>query len=162
RHAVFELVTTPSGIVRVDGRVRGETPLELQLDPGTHELSVESDGHKSWSQTITLAAGDRRRVDVFLTAEGTEAPVRTETVEKDAVAEEETVPARPTRRAQPERARERERVERAEVEDPPPEQEPEPVEEPTVETLPVKESNTDEKTGLLPVDERPGSLLPVD
>ena len=47
----------PSGAtVRLDGRARGRTPLELELEYGTYQLELELPGHKREGRSITVAS----------------------------------------------------------------------------------------------------------
>ena len=55
--------TPPGAIIRIDGRNLGPAPLTVrQLRPGTHTLELRMPGYKPWSQRLTVAAGDNRRV----------------------------------------------------------------------------------------------------
>ena len=59
--------TPPGALIRIDGRDLGPTPLTVrQLRPGTHTLELRMPGYKPWSQRLTVAAGDSRRVTASL------------------------------------------------------------------------------------------------
>lgn len=49
-----------SAKVFIDGRVLGRTPLQLQLAPGQHELTMVWNSGATATHTVDLAAGDRR------------------------------------------------------------------------------------------------------
>jgi hypothetical protein len=64
--------TPPGARIRIDGRDLGPTPLMVrQLRPGTHALDVRMPGYRPWSQRLTVAAGDSRRVMATLEREPT-------------------------------------------------------------------------------------------
>ena len=68
---VLELTTTPAGgsVIR-DGEYVGQTPLELRLTPDQpHRLSVSRAGYRTARRRITLAPGERRRLELGLQAE---------------------------------------------------------------------------------------------
>jgi hypothetical protein len=58
----------PSGAaVFVDGRVVGTTPLQVSdLAPGAHQVRLELPGHRPWSTTTTVVAGQSVRVAASL------------------------------------------------------------------------------------------------
>jgi hypothetical protein len=57
----------PTGAsVTVDGRAAGETPLQLDLSPGGHEVALSAAGHVGASKKITLEPGIRWMVSVDL------------------------------------------------------------------------------------------------
>jgi hypothetical protein len=60
--------SNPSGaLISIDGRELAPTPLTIrQLRPGTHTLELRLPGYKTWSQRITVAAGDNRRITATL------------------------------------------------------------------------------------------------
>jgi len=60
--------SSPSGArIRIDGRDLGPTPLTVrQLRPGAHTVELRLPGYKPWSQTLTVAAGDNRRITASL------------------------------------------------------------------------------------------------
>jgi len=64
--------TPPGARIRIDGRSLGPTPLTVrQLRPGAHTLELQMPGFRLWSQRLTVAAGDRRRVMATLEREPT-------------------------------------------------------------------------------------------
>ncbi|MCU0249170.1 MAG: PEGA domain-containing protein [Vicinamibacterales bacterium] len=64
--------TPPGALIRIDGRDLGPTPLTVrQLRPGTHTLELRMPGYKPWSQKLTVAAGDNRRVTASLERDNT-------------------------------------------------------------------------------------------
>jgi hypothetical protein len=69
---VFVESTPPGALIRIDGRDLGPTPLTVrQLRPGTHALELRMPGFKPWSQRLTVAAGDNRRVTASLERDNT-------------------------------------------------------------------------------------------
>ncbi len=64
------LVTTPPGaMVSVDGEAqKGETPMELQLKPGAHKLTVTASGYQPKELELTVGGGEKREETVALEA----------------------------------------------------------------------------------------------
>lgn len=64
----LEFVTRPVGArVFVDGQPIGSAPLKLlEVPPGTKLIRLELAGHKTWTASITIAAGEARRVAASL------------------------------------------------------------------------------------------------
>jgi hypothetical protein len=62
------LEARPSGAaVLIDGRVVGTTPLVLSdLEPGPRQVRIELPGHRPWTTTATVVAGQRVRVAASL------------------------------------------------------------------------------------------------
>jgi hypothetical protein len=60
--------TRPSGAaVMIDGRVVGTTPLQISdVEPGAHQVRLELPGHRPWSTTTTIVAGQSVRVAASL------------------------------------------------------------------------------------------------
>jgi hypothetical protein len=59
--------TPPGARIRIDGRDLAPTPLTVrQLRPGTHTLELRLPGYKTWTQRLTVAAGDDRRITATL------------------------------------------------------------------------------------------------
>ncbi len=53
--AALKILSAPSGaLVYLEGRVVGETPLELELSPGRYEIKLTRPGYEDWSQRVTL------------------------------------------------------------------------------------------------------------
>jgi hypothetical protein len=53
--------------VFIDGRLRGETPLEVEgLGQGTHVLRLSAPGYQSRVETLSIAAAEERRLEVQL------------------------------------------------------------------------------------------------
>lgn len=74
----FALTTEPIAKVAVDGELQGASPIELELEPGTHVVSATADGYEVWTQSIEITGGQRRDVDVFLNKVGSAAEARVE------------------------------------------------------------------------------------
>jgi formylglycine-generating enzyme required for sulfatase activity len=50
--------SVPAGAaVRVDGQTQGQTPLELELAAGSHEIEINAERHKPWRAHIEVEAG---------------------------------------------------------------------------------------------------------
>lgn len=66
--ATLALVSNPPGaVVQVDGRVVGQTPLELSdLAPGRHAIALMLDGYEPWDDAAELAPGGRLLSEVRL------------------------------------------------------------------------------------------------
>jgi serine/threonine-protein kinase len=64
----LSIETRPPGArVRVDGRDVGVTPLTVTpLAVGSHSVELQLRGYRQWSSTVTLAAGQRRRLAASL------------------------------------------------------------------------------------------------
>ncbi|MBI1732816.1 MAG: PEGA domain-containing protein [Gammaproteobacteria bacterium] len=69
--AVLELRSIPAGAsVTVNGRFEGRTPLELALTPGENStVRLFRDGYASAERGVRLASGERRALEVNLTAD---------------------------------------------------------------------------------------------
>jgi hypothetical protein len=64
---VFIDSNPPGARIRIDGRDLAPTPLTVrQLRPGTHTLELRLPGYKTWTQRLTVAAGDDRRITATL------------------------------------------------------------------------------------------------
>ncbi len=63
------LTSEPAGAtVSVGGAYRGETPLDLYLEPGReHEVSVSKAGHTTEKRQVRVVSGQSQQVDVALT-----------------------------------------------------------------------------------------------
>jgi serine/threonine-protein kinase len=64
----LSLETRPPGArVRVDGRNVGVTPLTVTpMAVGSHSVELELRGYRVWSSTVSIAAGQRRRITASL------------------------------------------------------------------------------------------------
>lgn len=61
----------PSGaIVTVDGEVRGETPLQLELEVGEHQVIVSKDGYFDRENLIKIDAGEDEALGLILDPSG--------------------------------------------------------------------------------------------
>jgi serine/threonine protein kinase len=65
---VLRVESRPSGAaVLIDGRVVGTTPLQISdLEPGPHQVRLELPGHRPWSTSTTIVAGQSIRVAASL------------------------------------------------------------------------------------------------
>ena len=66
--ATVHFTVKPAGaVIEIGGTEVGRTsPYDAALAPGVYSLTVHQDGYKPWNQTVTLAAGEQRTVDVAL------------------------------------------------------------------------------------------------
>ncbi len=73
------LASEPAGAtVAVGGAYRGETPLDLYLEPGReHTVSVSKAGYESRAETLSLGAGETRELAVTLEPQEGEVQVST-------------------------------------------------------------------------------------
>jgi serine/threonine protein kinase len=97
-----DLVVTsivPKALVLVDGRVMGQTPVRVKVDPGSHELRVTSGSQVLRSQPVAIKAGGTTVVNVETPAEVAVAPTPPPTAAPPKVAP--TPPAAPTPRPTP-------------------------------------------------------------
>jgi hypothetical protein len=62
------VVTRPLGArVSIDGNYVGTTPLlATEIAPGARAVRIEMDGHKPWTSTVDVPAGQRVRVAASL------------------------------------------------------------------------------------------------
>lgn len=57
----------PSGAdLYVDGNFMGNTPSQIQIAAGSHDVRVELRGHTPWSRAITLTAGSKVTIQAVL------------------------------------------------------------------------------------------------
>lgn len=61
----------PGAEVRLDDRVLGETPLEVEVDPGAHTLSLVREGYAAHEEPVEVAEGSLASVSVTLRRERT-------------------------------------------------------------------------------------------
>ena len=134
--ALVELNATPPAGVSVDGRDVGRTPLKLELEPGTHVVTVAQEGYEPWTETMDLEAGLRRRVDVYLQPLTVPSPAKLPAERPTRKVAAQPAPQQPTPPAQA-------TVERA------------------PETPPAPETTGRAPSGLLPTDGPGSALLPV-
>jgi hypothetical protein len=68
RTGTLRVESRPSGAaVTIDGRAVGTTPLQVSdLAPGAHVVRIELPGHRPWSTTATIVAGQSIRVAASL------------------------------------------------------------------------------------------------
>jgi hypothetical protein len=67
RAAFVQIRTQPAGArVLVEGELVGTTPLELPLDPGTHQLHIERAGYIDLWRRVEVVAGETSELDVEL------------------------------------------------------------------------------------------------
>jgi hypothetical protein len=64
------VVTTPEARIHVDGRFVGVAPLDhpIEVEPGTHRVSVSMNGHLPHVEEVTLKRGSSRTLEIELSA----------------------------------------------------------------------------------------------
>ena len=67
-----------SGKLYLDGAYSGETPQEISLSPGAHEIVVEKRGYKTQRETVQIRAGKDINVKILLEAVGGTVVVKSE------------------------------------------------------------------------------------
>ncbi|MBO8183446.1 MAG: PEGA domain-containing protein [Archaeoglobus sp.] len=67
--ASLSVYSTPSGAsVYIGGDYKGQTPLTLEVPPGTYTIEIRKTDYKSHTETITIQAGEKRQINVQLEA----------------------------------------------------------------------------------------------
>lgn len=65
--AKLRIVSRPAdAVVRVDGEVVGSTPYEGEVSAGPHEISLSKEGYAATTETLELAEGSDRALDLKL------------------------------------------------------------------------------------------------
>ena len=65
-----DLTTTPEGAeIRIDGEMKGVSPLSITLPVGSHELVVTKEGHHPLEATIDVPSGEKVPIDLKLAKE---------------------------------------------------------------------------------------------
>ncbi len=59
----------PPGVLTIDGRQLGSTPLRVDVTPGRHVVRVQAEGHQAWRSRVEIAAGQERRMSASLLPE---------------------------------------------------------------------------------------------
>lgn len=55
--------SVPAGaLVQVDGQPIGPTPVDRPIDPGTHTIEVQAKDHRAFSQEVTVADGEIKKI----------------------------------------------------------------------------------------------------
>jgi hypothetical protein len=68
-HAAVTVTSLPAlAEIEVDGKYVGNTRSNLQLTPGTHQVTIKRDGYLPWSRTIEVTAGSELAVHAYLHA----------------------------------------------------------------------------------------------
>lgn len=67
-HTATLIVRSPvrGAAVFVDGRRRGQVPVEVRLPPGPHEVRLARDGYEDADRAVVLDAAERQTIDVGL------------------------------------------------------------------------------------------------
>jgi serine/threonine protein kinase/outer membrane protein assembly factor BamB len=67
--ATLSVSSTPSNAeVYIGGIYKGQTPITVQLPPGTYTVEIRKEDYKPHTETITLQAGEERQINVQLEA----------------------------------------------------------------------------------------------
>jgi hypothetical protein len=92
---VLQVSTRPGGAsVRLDGELRGSTPVEISATPGRHRLELHKSGYVVAVRELELIAGVRERIEVQLDAE----PSASSPMPRPSPAAEQRIDPRPRRR----------------------------------------------------------------
>lgn len=59
----------PPGVLTIDGRELGSTPIRVDVTPGRHVVRVQAEGHQTWRSRVEIAAGQERRMSASLVRE---------------------------------------------------------------------------------------------
>jgi tetratricopeptide (TPR) repeat protein len=63
---IIRLSSNKTATVVIDGTVRGKTPLELEVGPGTYSVQIRKANHGPYAQEIAVTAGGEYAVDASL------------------------------------------------------------------------------------------------
>ncbi len=67
--AVFSLSSNPPGAtILIDGNAIGDTPMDVEILQGNHEISLTLSGYKSWYDNVTAVAGGSETMPVVTMA----------------------------------------------------------------------------------------------
>ena len=67
--ATLRVAPTPAGKVTIDGEDHGQSPVEIELEPGGHVITVDVPGQKSWKEEVVLMSGGERALEPDLKKE---------------------------------------------------------------------------------------------
>jgi hypothetical protein len=73
--ASVTITSYPAAEAKVDGVVKGTTPLTLALTPGTHSVSFSAAGFNGETESITVKAGESRTVEGILAVTNPNDPI---------------------------------------------------------------------------------------
>ena len=75
---LLTVTTRPAGAgVTIDGDFRGETPLEVAVAPGTHDVRVFRLGYTPWNDQVTVRSGREGQLNLTLEAASGEIAIET-------------------------------------------------------------------------------------
>lgn len=75
---LLTVTTSPAGAgVTIDGTFRGETPLEVAVAPGTHDVRVFRLGYTPWNDKVTVQSGREGQLNLTLEAASGEIAIET-------------------------------------------------------------------------------------
>ncbi|MGQ0615315.1 MAG: serine/threonine-protein kinase [Planctomycetaceae bacterium] len=83
RSASLRIHSFPAAEVVIDGVVRGQTPAQLELAPGSYTLVLRRPGFDERPQRIDVSAGEKTTIQQFLIAKDTNDPAVREWMEKE-------------------------------------------------------------------------------
>jgi hypothetical protein len=67
--AVLDVSSMPPGAeVTIDGKLVGQTPLHVEVDPGERVVRVSTDGYHDGERTLAVQAGEGYKIDLELIA----------------------------------------------------------------------------------------------
>ncbi len=62
--------SVPGTIATVDGKVVGNPPVEVQVEPGSHKIGARAEGHADLETLAVVAQGDQKEIDLQLKPKG--------------------------------------------------------------------------------------------
>lgn len=91
----LKISAEPGAEIAIDGEPVGVTPLpaRVPVDLGSHKLTAEKQGFRSFAAAFTIAGGDETSLDVVMKAQSTKARLSVLTGEGDSIAFDGTVVA---------------------------------------------------------------------
>jgi hypothetical protein len=70
----LNISVVPWGYVSIDGAEMGQSPLAVELEPGTHKVVITHPDYLEYARTVTIGAGQRGRLSVDLPQDGVRRP----------------------------------------------------------------------------------------
>jgi hypothetical protein len=62
--------SVPGTIATVDGKVVGNPPVEVEVEPGSHKILARAEGHADLETLAVVARGDQKQIDLQLKPRG--------------------------------------------------------------------------------------------
>jgi len=66
KKAILSINSIPSASAYVNDSCRGTTPLNLELEGGTYEITIEKEGYETHTETIELSLGESKEISTTL------------------------------------------------------------------------------------------------